>query len=422
MGGSSHANDNTNNGISVVLWDEDGLPAQGYDPFKITKPPRYLVAQLGSFHNSIDNHINTQYATLDLGNSGQTILQVEECRGCNCTVIDENITDCCTLSPNPSSCQSLCWPSRPTSYLQTSQYRTQPAGTPCFSATYEPLVSYYSIFDPYLKCVQCFGNRDHSRVYVPAEADHLAIVDDIHNAHHYHHHPQLKFPSNFSFGALVQTMPPKDRIWSNIGIGYNSSFLQQLNITSFYFHLRVQSHIHKRSKNYIIFNPTKKQYPKTMVVPFTVTNESKRLFTLLGFTFAHNHDNSGVYSSTSFYIDSGNSGISINDTAIYEQLAVSTSGKWRPPDDEEEYETLYVPFRPYNAPSLRVWLALDVFVEIPGTSWVLYNNGTTIFSTYTKNVLGLPFLSSSDFLFDDTNQLLYITPDDTMASTTAKHY
>jgi hypothetical protein len=291
----------------------------------------------------------------------------------------------------------------------------------------------------------CFDNQDHSRTYIPAAADQLLLLHYSDPSPHSNAsgNPAVPLPHNFSFGALSQVMPPKDRIWSNIGLGYNSSFLQQLQITSLYFHLRVHHHHHSpayREKSYLIFNPSKEHYYNSKPIPFHVEMSRKRLHPMLGFTIGSKSwstivdgnmpsvtpiETSVSQHTLLFHIDSGNSGISINDTSVYERLTHITSGKWREEVDSNDTnqqntscttaassatttERLYVPFPPAHAPSLRVWLTVDAFVDIPGPSWVLDNQGTTIFSTYVKNVLGLPFITNCDLIIDDRTTTLYV--------------
>jgi hypothetical protein len=291
----------------------------------------------------------------------------------------------------------------------------------------------------------CFDNQDHSRTYVPATADHLVLLHYSDPSLHSNATviAAVLLPYNFSFGALSQVMPPKDRIWSNIGLGYNSSFLQQLHITSIYFHLRVRRHHHHhspsyREKSYLIFNPSKKHYYNSKPIPFRVEMNRKRLHPMLGFTIGRkswtNLDDAAmprilpvvVPNTLWFHIDSGNSGISINDTFVYEHLTHVTGGKWHEEKDDDgntscttaavtTSKRLYVPFPPFHAPPLRIWLTVDVFVDIPGPSWVLDTNGTTIFSTYVKNVLGLPFITNCDFIIDDRTTTLYVLTNNNMS-------
>ena len=46
-------------------------------------------------------------------------------------------------------------------------------------------------------------------------------------------------------------------------------------------------------------------------------------------------------------------------------------------------------------------------IVIPGDRWCVDGSGRTIFATYHKNVLGLPFIMSGDMIFDDANKRMY---------------
>ena len=452
--------------VTVHLWDINGTPVRPYHPLlNHTEPPRYLVGKLAlaEWKSSTKDSNTTvehptkrkvegaqiefrQHFTFDLGNPHETFILVEQCRSCSCPTLPDGTQDCCA-PPNPdfltgaeTFCLSVCWPSHPGEILPESKYRRR-RRAPCFGdapsgPTLDSSLSSRTLsIDSYdVSCMQCFDNGDHSRSYVPSEADHLVFVDDGFPSFLPSSHViQLKLPGHFSFGALVRTMPLIDRVWSNFGIGYNSSFLQQMNITSMLFHLQIPNHDDNdaRSKSYIIFNPMKERYAEsntTKVVPFELDSNHRRVHRVQGFTTGSSRLNpSPNQNDVLFHVDTGNNGISINDTTIYDYLASATGGKWHVEDKRAkdvlmtdmfddaitsnfEYNRLYVPFHPFNAPVLNIWLNSDVVVEIAGNSWVLSSDGETIFSTYTKNVLGLPLLASSnrEFVFDDANRLLYV--------------
>lgn len=472
--------------VAVSVWDETGFqPAQSYSPFRsVTIPPRYVVTQLTTNRNNYTitttttaNHNNVFHVTLDLGNSGPTLIAVQGCQSCPCPCRNSNKTNrqrnCCAPPKieNRVPCPAnYCWPSShfPKDYLETMNYRNVsitsdrsstnglPDVIPCIPSSTEFLMtsSFLSTATTptTTQCTMCFDNQDHSRTYTPAEADHLMLLHFSDPSLHSNTsgNPAVPLPYNFSFGALSQVMPPKDRIWSNIGLGYNSSFLQQLHITSLYFHLRVHQHHSPsyREKSFLIFNPSKEHYYNSKPIPFHVEMSRKRLHPMLGFTVGSKSwstindanmpsiapiDTSVTQHTLLFHIDSGNSGISINDTSVYEHLTHITGGKWREEEDDNDTKQqntscttaagsvptakrLYVPFSPAHAPSLQVWLTIDACVDIPGPSWVLDNKGTTIFSTYVKNVLGLPFITNCDFIIDDRTTTLYVFTNNQMSS------
>jgi hypothetical protein len=477
-----------NKQVVVSIWDETGVPAESYSPFRsVTIPPRYVVAQLTSSNANNNHHTSTStnnifHVTLDLGNSGSTLIAVQGCQSCSCPCLDTNKANrhlnCCPPKSKTkiTNCSTnSCWPSSqfPKDYLETINYRNvsninlngSASGIHCPSSTEYLMTSSFlstatattTTTTTTVQCTMCFDNQDHSRTYVPATADHLVLLHYSDPSLHSNDTviASVPLPYNFSFGALSQVMPPKDRIWSNIGLGYNSSFLQQLHITSIYFHLRISHHHHHHSpsyqeKSYLIFNPSKKHYYNSKAIPFRVEMNRKRLHPMLGFTIGTkswtNLDDAATphilpvvlpHTPLWFHIDSGNSGISINDTFVYEHLTHVTGGKWHEEEDNDRNDIctaaavttssttrnkndtttkrLYVPFPPFHAPPLRIWLTVDMFVDIPGPSWVLDTNGTTIFSTYVKNVLGLPFITNCDFIIDDRTTTLYVLTNNKMS-------
>jgi hypothetical protein len=50
-----------------------------------------------------------------------------------------------------------------------------------------------------------------------------------------------------------------------------------------------------------------------------------------------------------------------------------------------------------------------ITVQIPGSKWAL-GGGKSIFVRYHKNVLGLPFITAGDFVFDDAALQVYYNP------------
>ena len=50
-----------------------------------------------------------------------------------------------------------------------------------------------------------------------------------------------------------------------------------------------------------------------------------------------------------------------------------------------------------------------ITVQIPGSKWAL-GGGKSIFVRYHKNVLGLPFITAGDFVFDDAALQIYYKP------------
>ena len=264
--------------------------------------------------------------------------------------------------------------------------------------------------------MQCFGSRDHSRYFVNAYSDHMglyaigtdSVVGDI---------------PGFQFGSLVETQPQIDRIWSNMAMGYNSSFFWQLGqVNTFSLNLYTDD----RSSN-IVFSPIRSTYVTSVYSPYyAVDAHNKRFHSVRNVSI----NGVGACNSTVvFHIDSGNPGITIIDESMHTSLPRITNGKWMRKKrtvyhDEERQESiagsvpyglvLTAPYTPGTAPDLEVVLpgpgdeSTDVVVVIKGPNWVLDDAGQTIFSTYHKNVLGLPFLvAANEVVFDDNQQNLY---------------
>mmetsp|Transcript_40364 Transcript_40364/g.59312 ORF Transcript_40364/g.59312 Transcript_40364/m.59312 type:complete len:189 (+) Transcript_40364:3-569(+) len=158
-------------------------------------------------------------------------------------------------------------------------------------------------------------------------------------------------------------------------------------------------------------------------------------------------------------MDTGNDGISLVDETLIANLQQGTNGEWANHDDTDpksksdpflldwleddedkitglqcsqksRFNNLYVPYSPIDAPMLQIVLSPGIVISIPGNVWVLPGPITTtrssidsdsensgddaqyyyksVFSTYHKNVLGLPFLCAADFMFDDDALNLYV--------------
>jgi hypothetical protein len=248
--------------------------------------PRYVV---GGF--SIGGV--TQHATFDAGNPTMPIFMSQSCRGCE--------TGCPKTVPQCTASAPFCTPSAPSEYAPMGSYenlstpceRTRPAGT----------------LDGVTVCMGCFGGASHSRFYTMAKAD-VTINADT----------PLVLPG-LVFGALVRTAPAIDRIWGNVGVGYGSTWLAQLDITAMRFHLRTGSTASSSSgtsssSSSLTFNPPLPSYSSLPSAPFTVTSNREVTVALL----VGGEECPAVV----FHIDTGNSGISIQDPRLAAALATAT--------------------------------------------------------------------------------------------------
>ncbi len=101
-----------------------------------------------------------------------------------------------------------------------------------------------------------------------------------------------------------------------------------------------------------------------------------------------------------FRIDTGNQGISIADDEIASQLALHAQGEWASDG------ILTVPAAAWWQPPVLSFEIGSIQVQVPGSKWVL-PGGKSIFVRYHKNVLGLPFITTGDLVFDDTALKVY---------------
>eukprot|EP00594_Rhizosolenia_setigera_P003726 CAMPEP_0178951424 /NCGR_PEP_ID=MMETSP0789-20121207/7222_1 /TAXON_ID=3005 /ORGANISM="Rhizosolenia setigera, Strain CCMP 1694" /LENGTH=296 /DNA_ID=CAMNT_0020632303 /DNA_START=238 /DNA_END=1128 /DNA_ORIENTATION=+ len=246
---------------------------------------------------------------------------------------------------------------------------------------------------------------------------------------------------NFSFGALVFVEPIINRIWSNVGIGAHSQFLEQLPASAimidFDYYKSRDDEDGGRHDN-IVFNPSYEVYKDWNKAPYTIeSRRQKRTHTVTQILVGKNNTilpGDGV----DFMIDTGNSGIALNDSVLREKLQEVTEGTWLG-------SSLLTKYTKENAPEIRIQMAPGIDVSIPGSVWVLSNPdlkllesleinldimkneepfidvfrselyttsstlNPTIFKEYHKNVLGLPFLSAPGvkFVFDDDTKHLY---------------
>lgn len=276
----------------------------------------------------------------------------------------------------------------------------------------------------------CFDSGDHSRFFALATTSYLFHLKFLHPSSH---EAVGSLPHDYLFGALVRTVPQQDRIWSNIGLGYNSSFLQQMNVSTFMFDNSPISNDDIYNQRLVIIHPERKRFDHSPYVHFDTARH--RQFHLQSIQFGDTTNNEVILSNdTIFMMDTGNDGISIADLDLKYQLEYTTKGVWLPDDvvDPSNYgsERLFVYSSILqNNTSLKINFQVmtdnnsnSSIFSIPVSNWMLqpssgnlhqdHDGNTllpTIFVTYDKNVLGLPFLSSScvNYVFDDENKKLF---------------
>jgi len=386
--------------IPVMLWDEFGNNAISTQPHprvpfspneydESNLSPRYLIARLAATTNNDNDNDNgngldgVQHITLDLGNPNEAIVLVSDCLGCDdgCETITKvktnklnqtkvtTKTDCCpdappscggatlgasTLTSTPTPTLLLdtpdmdenhgvgfCWQSHVNDYLPTEHYsdtsRTCPPGVTELNVT-NSTISHV--------CTQCFDDCDHSRFYTMSSSHSLAFLgvegDDAVRVSL----SGATAAEGFQFGALVRTVPLVDRVWGNVGIGYQSALFSQMNIESIMLNLNLPRVARPQSWSEhqygeVILNPEPERYEGSVAQPYYynaskgetvdyIDMTKKRLHLISSMTFdpRGNHDSEDDL-EVAFHIDTGNNGIAIASQRLFEHLVKITHGEWK---------------------------------------------------------------------------------------------
>ena len=454
--------------LPIEIWDVDGKRMK--DNNRHQRPRFVITAVTGGKTGTV------QPSTFDLGNPNQMILVAQYCQSCP---LQDTTNNGCPL-PVPMQChddtttkkqirpkisqQQTCAPSWPHGYV--------PAADLSFSTNEEQPSSAGKMKYPpnqperYVS-MQCFNNETHSRYTISATLNTLSFMDPKLTLHDQSQPTTTTTTTtttyytmnNVKIGAMVRTVPQIDRVWSNIGIGYHSQFLNQIQSGA----VLILPH-NKTSLNNgptIVFNAKKERYAHWSSSDFQVMFH-RRVHSNVGIRIASSssstkNDDSWTlleneffpnegYSKT-FHIDTGNDGIALRSTHIQNSLAKSTGGLWISKHDlldmfptfaldehflhHDEHTTkfLVVPtdFAQHtddakSKTDLIVELSSTVHVRIPANRWILppANNEQepqlfvpTIFFTYAKNVLGLPFiLATEGMAYDDVNHRIHIQNND----------
>ena len=407
--------------ILVQLWDFQGNVIHGTTPSDTTNNnisiPRYLVGRIYSNSSSSSHH----HFTFDLGNPGMTTFLDPKCRGCDpystSTTHCPSIVPLCDTHPH-----DYCWPSHRDEYLPYSSFEYSSGHVSC--AHYGDKVTDAGTIHGYPVCRMCFDSGDHSRYFIPSQANDLFLFSGE-NAETHGFYP---LPSPFTFGALIRTVPLQDRIWSNIGIGYHSSFLNQTGFTSIQFVLQQHPRRSSTRVNILRFNPHLERYRHATATQRYRTPHH-RVHQLDGFflgpyngedptpSILKNYNDPTAFSEErtttttiqpfDFIMDTGDGGICIADPLLKNQLAYRTGGKWVPENNASTVEHLVIdPLA--RASDLNLVFTPGIVVTMKAYMWAL-PFGRTIFVTCEINVLGLPFMSSGvELVFDDTNKMLFM--------------
>lgn len=438
-------------------------------------PPRYVV---GTLHFPVENSSDNKGApaqmletTFDLGNSGKTILMVEDCRGCYFK--DDPTNGCPDIVPTCSADNStrsagsyvaspgLCWASHPHQFVPNYAIKYT-------NATCDETSLYNNKIVDGAICKQCFQQGNHSRFVTLAKLEQFSFKEAIVESTIYkmndHKVSRIKknspILSDFNFAALIRTVPIIDRIWSNIGIGAGSDFMKQLNATRLLIDFNYYQDVERSN---IVFNPSPMIYAGWGYAHYKLEQfgtKKKRVHEVHGFYFGQTFRNMYVtiarevssmffpfHKKVDFHIDSGNQGIALADKDLQNYMVSVTGGVWHK-------GVLFTPHSPDTAPDFYINLSLTrkATVQIPGSIWALPHFSSkdiddmqaanlflldddqfpslftqilasvttqsrpppgyypSIFFKYAKNVFGLPFLAAPGFryVFDDEKAVLYV--------------
>ena len=421
--------------VPIALWTENGVPVlpteNGYDP------PRYLVGIVGIASDNQTEWL-PQHFTFDLGNPGHTTFVVDECRGCSVNFDNGTENGCpskvpqCNIGNGVGACwlshQSEIWP------LVSSHIHFPDFNDECTAYGDKVLDAGSLIIENRTirhVCQMCFDNGNHSRFFTPRTANDVVILD-----------PSMQkvvwpLPSPLQFGALLRTVPLQDRIWSNVGVGYHSSFLNQTNVQKLHFSLKL--HPTQGSYGHIAFH-TLRCDTKDDKIQQSYRVQHHRIHTLEGFRLSQNAptgnetetkkgvmgdfyplplESNGLFE---FIMDTGNGGICISSNnfgGIKDHVSLVTAGQWRKESNiMGGQEVLYVNTDHTLNSTLHVVFAgninnqnnqdMKIVVSLEPGIWIQdFLTGKTIFMTCNLNVLGLPFMSSGlDLIFDDQHKKL----------------
>ena len=391
--------------LEISMYNEAGAPLRPPLPPTTESPPAPTLPRyaIGGVH--IGNH--TIRAQMDAGNPGVSLLMAKCCLGCS---------DKCPAQVPGCAGANFCAPSYPHDYVPTSEFYA--TGVGCGHGHDAGMLDGQSV------CTACFGGHSHSRFYTMARANASLAAQ-----------PQSLAVPNLSFGALVRTTPWMDRLWSNVGIGFRSDFLSQVNASVLWFSLRLPP-----ARSLIGLRPALARYESLPAAKFT-TGPGNRylsatlevgsggtvcgpalldyLFDVSSTTFKHMlllfylaHDFLCANSGRHHIVQTGNAGISIESEVMATALEKATGGIWNRTGNDNG--NLWID-RSLHPPTTLTFVlppmvarAQQIRVTLPASIWAPFaDTGQTVFERYDKNVLGLPFIMAGDFFFDDGSMTLW---------------
>jgi len=376
--------------VPIELWDVHGNPAV----YGVTAP-RFAIGRL-----RVGDDGPVQAFTYDLGNPRFTTLVAKSCRGC-----DDETMDRCPASvpecPENLAHNAFCWPSHPSNFVPSESYTDLP-DQPCPAGVIEA-----GTLNGTRVCSMCFDHGDHSRFFTQAVAARdVELLAAPTAADDTPHTVVATLPARLHFGALLRTVPLVDRVWANVGVGFNSSFLHQTRAPVLLLRARTQG------ASAVVFNPDPALYARAPSAPFAAPHN--RLHALESLRLG---DATLPLAGALFLLDTGNDNITLADPQVRVALAAATRGTWSADDGRLHVPRTYLDARP----TLTVTFRPGIAATLPVEAWAPHRGGDvgnhtdaavpTIFSAGSKvSVLGLPFIAGADvdLVFDDHRQLLYI--------------
>ena len=355
--------------LSVQMYNEKGEPLAppGADSPPAPTLARYAIGRVLLGGNQIR-------AEMDAGNSGEPLLMAKVCRGCS---------DKCPLTVPDCPGAKFCAPSYPMDFAPTSSWTATGAG--CGDHDHDA-----GTLNGRQVCMACFGGHSHSRFSTPATGNASFAAQ-----------PRPFAVPKLRFGALVRTSPWTDRLWSNIGVGFRSAFLRQVNASTLWFSLRAPPH-----QSVVGLRPSLARYASLPVQRFSAEPGNRYMTARLN-CGGPNGRQAGP--ELEYLFDTGNAGISIASDEMAAALATATGGHWNTTGgnpgnlwiDRALHPPVAITFvigkgndTDVGSRPINVTLAPAVWAPFPKT-------GQTVFERYDKNVLGLPVIMTGAFIFDD---------------------
>jgi hypothetical protein len=383
--------------LTIYMYNENGKQLKPPPPPSTAEfsPPAPTLARYAI--GSVMLGGNTIRAEMDAGNPGHTLLVAKTCLGCS---------DKCPAAVPKCAGAQFCAPSYRFDFVPSGSIRA--TGMRCGSHGQNA-----GKLDGQHICMACFGGHSHSRFYLLATGNASLVAYSKHNFGNLWKPSKSFVVPKLNFGALVRTAPWTDRIWSNVGLGFRSAFLTQVNASTLLFSLRAPPQL-----SMIGLRPSLTRYASLSAQKFS----SKPGNRYLSATMFYGDITCGP--RLDYLFDTGNAGVSIASNEMAMALKNVTGGVWNTSGSGSG--NLWIN-RALNPPQDMVIAIGTISVHLPATVWAPFKTGQTVFERYDKNVLGLPVIMMGDFVFDDARRMMwysnssqFTTADSSKSKTTVK--